>query len=450
MTTARLRGIYATSLTALLKDEYEIVQASPPIESRFDRTFSAAPAAVTIADAADRTGVAVRAPDGETLQAVGSALTSVGVDAFSWTPPITPELVCTGTVESVERTGAVVDLGAGAGFLPFREADEQLQRGDELTVQVARTTAPWVDDRPELRTTIAVENSYGRLQKGTTAAGDGIDVTDLLDVSPRDGWMIRWAQGATDHSFDVLAQALSQLNERAKQIDAGDDASVRPQQLLWVWFGRKSRFALDDHRRSVTTTMDGHHRIKAGTDAASAAVDFTEAVADPTGDFPFAETISAFGPDEGDSIEIAHGKPDGRCFSLGTATITDRDDRTITVERTMSPGGSYDALGVEKEAGDVATTKLTEGKWWYPTVYRDRNGTSKGTYVNVCTPVELFPDQARYIDLHVDVVKHADGTVERVDDDELAAAAAAGQLSEQVADKARTVATSLERALSDD
>ncbi|WP_330632089.1 DUF402 domain-containing protein [Halocatena halophila] len=450
MTTVRLRGIYATALTALLEDEYEIVQASPPIKSRFDRAFGDAPAAVTIGDAADRTGIAVVAPDDETLQPICAEITSVGVDAFSWTASTPPETVCTGTVESVERQGAVVDLGAAAGFLPFREADEQLQRGDELTVQVARTTAPWVDDRPELRTTIAVENSYGHLQKGTTATGDGIGVTDLLDVSPREGWTVRWAEGATDHSFDVLAAALSQLNERAKRIEDEVEKPTQPQKQMWVWFGRESRFALDEHRGTVTTTMDGHHRIKAGTDAASAAVDFTEAVSEPTGDFPFAETVSAFGPAVGDSIEIAHGKPDGRCFSLGTATVTDRDDTTITVERTMSPGGSYDALGVKKEAGDVATTKLTEGKWWYPTVYRDRNGTSKGTYVNVCTPVELFPDQARYIDLHVDVVKHADGTLKRVDDDELEAAQAAGQLTEQVADRARTVAVSLERALSDD
>jgi predicted RNA-binding protein associated with RNAse of E/G family len=53
----------------------------------------------------------------------------------------------------------------------------------------------------------------------------------------------------------------------------------------------------------------------------------------------------------------------------------------------------------------------------------------------------------RYVDLHVDVVKHADGTVERVDDDELDAAVEAGELSEELATKARSVASSLESAL---
>ncbi|MFC6725203.1 DUF402 domain-containing protein, partial [Halobium palmae] len=122
-------------------------------------------------------------------------------------------------------------------------------------------------------------------------------------------------------------------------------------------------------------------------------------------------------------------------------------DGTLAVERSMSPGGRYDGLGVERESGDTALTKFREGRWWYPTVYRDAEGESKGTYVNVCTPVECFPDAVRYVDLHVDVVRHRDGRVERVDGDDLDAAEAAGNLSPELAEKARSVASALERAL---
>jgi predicted RNA-binding protein associated with RNAse of E/G family len=113
----------------------------------------------------------------------------------------------------------------------------------------------------------------------------------------------------------------------------------------------------------------------------------------------------------------------------------------------MSPGGTYDALGTDREAGDVAVTKFKEGRWWYATVYRDADGERKGTYVNVCTPVEIFPDAVRYVDLHVDVVKHGDGSVERVDDDELDAAADAGNVPADLAEKARSVASAVENAL---
>jgi len=195
--------------------------------------------------------------------------------------------------------------------------------------------------------------------------------------------------------------------------------------------------------------MPGHHRVKAGSSDASAGVDLAEALCDPDPDaeFPFGVVTDAFGPTEGDALRIDHGKPDGRVITLGEATVTEIDDESVTVEREMTGGGTYDGLGVSREAGDIAETSLKEGRWWYPTTYRGRDGTVRGTYVNVCTPVEVFPDAARYVDLHVDVVKHSDGTVERVDDDELREAETAGDVPEPLAEKARSVASALENAL---
>jgi Ribonuclease G/E len=197
--------------------------------------------------------------------------------------------------------------------------------------------------------------------------------------------------------------------------------------------------------------MAGHHRIKAGSTEASAAVAFVEAVCDPDGvvesGFPFETVVRQFGPAENDGVRIVHGKPDGSRIMLGEGVVTDRDGSSITVRREMTSGGTYDALGVERRAGDIAITKLTEGKWWYPTIYRDADGERRGTYVNICTPVEIFPDAARYIDLYVDVVKHADGQIERVDDAELETAVSEGHVSEMLANKARGVADTLETAL---
>jgi len=230
---------------------------------------------------------------------------------------------------------------------------------------------------------------------------------------------------------------------------ARDGALARPSAGAWVWFGRESRFELDAVRSRVTATMPGHHRIKAGAAAASAGVDFAEAVCDPDGDaaFPFAAVREAFGPAVGDALRIEHGKPDGRRITLGEGTVTAIDAETVTVEREMSPGGHYDGLDTPRVAGDVAVTKLAEGRWWYPTTYRGADGTVRGTYVNVCTPVEVFPKAARYIDLHVDVIKHPDGRVERVDDAELDESVQAGDTPNALADRARSVATALENAL---
>ncbi|TKX84119.1 DUF402 domain-containing protein, partial [Halorubrum sp. SS5] len=294
---------------------------------------------------------------------------------------------------------------------------------------------------------------------------------DLLDLDPPDGWRAVWRPPAVDADTEALTAGLDAAVDAAEELRAavasGDgsesglgvlddrgrlrDAPVAaPNAGVWVWFGRESRSGLDDARRTATATMPGHHRVKAGSADASAGVDLAEALCEPAPDaeFPFAVVTDAFGPREGDALRIDHGKPDGRLITLGEATVTGVDpEGTVTVEREMSGGGTYDGLGVDRVAGDVAETSLKEGRWWYPTTYRGRDGSVRGTYVNVCTPVEVFPGAARYVDLHVDVVKRPDGTVERVDDDELDESVAAGTVPEPLAEKARRVASALENAL---
>ncbi|WP_089693859.1 DUF402 domain-containing protein [Halogranum gelatinilyticum] len=464
---ARVRGIYTTSLTHLLLDAgHEVVQASQPIRERFDADLPDADHDVELATTADRQGVGVEG-DPDAVETVLDLLRSLAIDTFAWAEPAPTGAVFDGVVHETLGSGAVVDLGdGGEGFLPFRNAANHIGDDDVVRVQVTESAPPWDDDRPVLDTELKAYGGLATLvpgQEGTRvdtrddAAGRELaGMTDLLGAEIPEGWGVRWSHSATEASMDALNDALARAATRADAIDGvlggdiGDPGRlVAPTETTWVWFGRESRFALDDHRREVETTMPGHHRIKAAHEAASAGVDFAEALCDPKGEFPFDVVTKQFGPMEGDTVRIGHGKPDGRLILLGRGEVVDYDaaEETIAVERQMSPGGNYDALDVPREAGDTALTKFREGRWWYPTVYRDSEGERKGTYVNICTPVECFPDTLRYVDLHVDVIKHADGTVERVDDDELDDAVEAGQVSEELAEKARNVATALERAL---
>jgi len=463
--TVRIRGIYTTALTRLLTEAgHAVVQASGPIEERFDGDFPAEHAAVTVAATDDDQGVGVSGTPDD-VAAVVDRLTDLGRDALAWRDPTPAGAVFAGEVTETLGSGAVVDLGDGEGFLPYGNSDDRIETGDRLRVQVAEASAPWTGGRPVLDTTVAVRGDLLTLRRGgSTATGSGPAMLDVVPADPREGWGVTWEPAHEDADFDALGAAVEAANERAAAIDAaldgtdpGADAPTAywsGTATTWVWFGRESRFALDEHRRAVTATMPGHHRVKAGSRAASAAVDYVEALCeDPAAageqDFPFAVTARQFGPQAGDSLGLGHGKPDGRLLDLGEGTVESVEaDGSVVLEREMSAGGEYDALGVPIEAGDTAETTLKEGRWWYPTVYRDSDGTPKGTYVNVCTPVEVFPDTARYVDLHVDVVKHADGTVERVDDDELDAAVDRGDVPEPLADRARSVAASLVSALS--
>ena len=477
----RVRGIYATAVTRrLLDSDVDVVGASEPIRERFDADFGDGAPDATVSTSDDRQGVGIHG-DADAVAAVGGALDGLGRDTFAWDDPTPPGAVFDARVTDTLGSGAVCDLGPGEGVLPYGASDTYLETGDEVRVQIRASAPPWADRRADLGTGIRAGDGFATLIRGRNgvtvdtrddAAGRELaGMTDLLDADVPEGWGLEWSHAATRAGLDALSAALDDATARAAALEAtlddvadGDaDGSspgvvASPTAGRWVWFGRESRAALDDARRRVTPTMPGHHRTKAASEAASAGVDLAEALCGPAlGDggtdadeFPFAAVTRQFGPVEGDSVEIGHGKPDGRAFALGRGTVTDWNaDGTIEVTREMSGRGTYDALGTPREAGDTATTKFREGRWWYPTVYRSDEGASKGTYVNVCTPVECFPDSIRYVDLHVDVVKYPDGTVERVDDDELDAAVDAGNVPPAAAEKARSVAASLVRALSE-
>lgn len=469
----RVRGIYATALTRrFMSTGHTVVDASPPIRRRFEAEFPTGDYDVAVETTSDRQGVGIHGSP-EAVDEIRDVLDAVGTDTLSWVAPTPLGSVYTGRVTEIRGGGAIVDLGTDGGtgrpcegYLPFDATDRYVETGDTVRVQIREPRPPWKEANPGLDTDLRVRAGPVTLVRGDEGlrmvGGGAADrrefgrIAELLDVEVLDGWGIEWSRSAIDADLDRLETALSRATERANRVESAvEEPREEPGEMIsqtrgvWVWFGRESRFALDETRRQVTATMPGHHRTKAAAEAASTAVDFVEALCEPSGDFPFEIVVESFGPREGATVGIGHGKPDGRVIGLGPGEVTelDADEASITVERTMSGGGRYDGLGVPKEAGDIAVTTFREGRWWYPTVYRGDDGSVKGTYVNICTPLELFPEAVRYVDLEVDVVKYPDGTVERIDDDELDSAVAAGQLGEPLAKRARQVAEAVSQAL---
>jgi hypothetical protein len=148
----------------------------------------------------------------------------------------------------------------------------------------------------------------------------------------------------------------------------------------------------------------------------------------------------------GSSVRIVHGKPwKGTITMRGIARAYRAG--LLTIERTFAPGGRYDSLGDQKLAGDHGIIEVVEGGWVLRRAYFRRDGRLIGELYNVQTPVVFKPGVVEYTDLEVDVIRRADGSVEIVDEDDLAQAVAIGGIMPELADTALTIAGRLAEVL---
>jgi hypothetical protein len=197
-----------------------------------------------------------------------------------------------------------------------------------------------------------------------------------------------------------------------------------------------SKRRLDEIRASVTPTIRGHHRYKACGGNIASAVEMAEkllAKSESQGGVEelLRRTIGASFPAEGSEIEVNHVKLNGSHFHLGTAVVEkfDEDKGFMSLRRPVKSGGLYDGLKVEKSPGDYAITEVRFEEWYLVTRYFSREGILKGTYVNLNTPVELYPDHLRYVDLEVDICIWPNGEIRVLDTKYLEEAVAEGLIN---------------------
>ena len=212
---------------------------------------------------------------------------------------------------------------------------------------------------------------------------------------------------------------------------------------LEIEFPFASKSLLDEIRSRVVPTLPLHHRLKiVDSDKVDEAEEKT-LCRHPEGRMSLGRSMerkliwSRFNVAR--EMAIEHVKPEGRVLNLSEGEIvkTDFKTKTMVLRRFRFKGrGSYDGLGIPKEQGDYAISEVREGDWHYRHTYFRAGGEIIGTYYNINTPVELYPDRIRYVDLEVDVVCFPDGTTRIVDEGELAKRFEEGTLSAEMRDKA--------------
>jgi len=449
---ARVRGIYSTALTKLLlDDDFEIVQPSTRIRERFKLEENQELPDLVIYDRRNWQGVYARGKV-ESISIFCSILRSRLVDTVirRWT--FTIGGIYKGLIKQIDSATStvLVDIGPAIGRLRREEVADLESK--QIVVQ-ARTGLG--SKKPLLTTNITIPGKYAVLTsqhmiKVSKRLLDFKERSRLLQLGERlapPNWGIIWRRTAANETAEMLENEVSSLVKEGKRVLKKAEQVEAPA-LLWegshlvnVEFPALSKAELDEIRRAVTPTMKKHHFYKACGGRVSVALEMAEKLLEKGHALRdveelFKQTVEREYPTVGSLIEIEHVKLNGKVFHLGKALIQNLDYNGSTVSvrfrRDFMKKGVYDGLEIPKEPDDYAVTEVKIGEWYFKTQYFSKHGQLRGTYVNLNTPVELYPYGIRYVDLEVDVCMWPGGRVETLDEEKLKKAMDEGLVSEKL------------------
>lgn len=445
MAKARVRGIYSTALTKLLLDhEFTIVQPSTTVRERFGLEELDESPDLDVYDRLDRQGVQAFGRAGF-INRFCSILKSRLDDVIVRRWAVTVDGIYKGLIKGIdpETHSVMIDVGSAVGRITDKEVPDPDLR--HIVVQVDRRRVG--AKKPVLGTRIKIPGRYAILiPKREVKISRRIRDPQIRSRLRKLGeelisseWGILWRTAAADQSSGVLKKEIANLTREGRAVMDRAEGAGAPA-TLWaggsfvnVEFPALSKKQLDDVRRSVAPTMDGHHYYKACGERVSSALDMAEKLMERGCSLKevedlFKQTVEAEFPVVGSVIGMEHVKLDGAVFHLGEALVEafGRDQSLLRLSRVFERKGVYDGLGTSKEPGDCAVTEAKVGEWHFKTEYFSRDGRYKGTYINLNTPIELYPHGIRYVDLEVDVCVWPNGTVRRLDEEKLEKAAEEG------------------------
>jgi hypothetical protein len=282
-----------------------------------------------------------------------------------------------------------------------------------------------------------LDNSFALVQPSATVRerfelkeNDESPYLEVYDRQDKQGVQAYGTSEAVNAFTSILQSCLDDVVIRKGEAPA---TLLEGSRYVDVEFPALSKEKLDEIRGSVTPTIEGHHYYKACGVNISSALDTAEKLLEKGGSREEVEkllkqTIRAKYPIVGSLIEIEHVKLHGKVLNLGKAVIEsfNHPKSLIRFRRVFKKKGIYDGLKTEKAPGDYAVTEAKIGEWHFKTQYFAKDGRYKGTYINLNTPIELYPHGIRYVDLEVDVCVWPNGRVKKLDEKKLKEATAEG------------------------
>ena len=453
---ARVRGVYATALTKLLMEHgFRIVQPSDTIMKRLGLEYILETPDLDVDDRLDRQGVWA-AGGADAVNAFRKVLRENLDDAILRRSKLTLHGVYKGVV--VDAAESLVDIGCAIGVLDRSNPCGTLSDGVELVVQVKK--APPAVKKPLLSTEISLPTKYVVLvEKPGVWVSKKVTDPDarsrLLNLGAKFsqlGLGVIWRPSAVGQPDEVLEAEVGRVAEEWRKIM---DEAVRVDapttlregnRILDAEFPALSKEKLDEVRGQVAPTLPRHHYYRACGGAISSSLTLAEKLLEQGHPMEsverlFREAINQEYPLPGSKLRIIHVKLGGEVLSLGEARLESLNPESgaLRLARVIRGRGVYDGLGVPREPGDVAVTETRVGSWLLKTTYLTSRGEWKGTYVNINTPVELYPRKIRYVDLEVDVCIWPNGRVRVLDMDGFRGAVEEGVVGERLAKKVESL-----------
>ncbi|MGQ9565842.1 MAG: DUF402 domain-containing protein [Candidatus Bathyarchaeales archaeon] len=450
MVKAKIRGIYSTALTKLLLNNgFEIVAPSVACKERLGLEDDNAAPDITIEDRYDRHGIRTMGKQDPTDKLKGVLQSSLD-DTIVRKWPVSVDGIYKGLLRGIDlpTRSVLIDIGAAVGRVPEKEKSEIASR--EVIVQVKRRRIGAKE--PTLSTLIEIPGKYAVLiPKGKV--GVSLKICDpevrakLYELGKElatPEWGIIWRSSAATQPFEKLRNEVTSLVNEAKTVFLRA-AQVEAPATLWegsfvmdVELPALSKKKLDEVRGAACLTLPLHHYYKVCGGKIASNLEMAEALlkkgkAEDEVKALFKQMVEAEFPFTGATIGIEHVKVSGLVFYLGKASVELLDDNVVCLRRIFTKEGIYDGLGVKKEVGDVAVTRAKLGEWYFQTKYFSKDGEYKGAYVNLNTPIELYPHCIRYVDLEVDLCVSPDGAIKIVDEAKLEKAVNKGYVSEKLA-----------------
>ncbi len=430
MLRVKIRGIYSTALTKFLQSKgYKVANLSEEMQERIQEDEKEAD--VVISDKDDKNGVIIVGADAKEIAELIRDSFDAVMNVYS-----VGDIYC-GVIENFDqRTGIIeVNIGEKIGILNISDYYGFTRKGERVLVQIKHNSA-----KPLLTTKLRLFGNDLILIKGgfnnvSKYIRDEEERRRLISLANVEGWGILWKATAENKPAEVLLEEVKKLQKIESKIKIKFDECKEPQKIFEgmkyyiIDFGANSKLKLDKIREKVLKTIEGHHILKSG--GYSLLVDFAEMVNGNVID-ALNKTLKKAGPRVGWVYEIIHKKMDGKDIFI-KGIVKEITEKEIVIERKVKRNGTYDGLEIPKEVGDKIITRIYPMEWKIVHEYYSKDGKLKGKYININTPVEVYPRFARYIDLEVDVIEK-EGNRSLIDVELLEKAKNEGKISQQFHD----------------